>query len=334
MKSTITIQQKTLLALAASFALTFHPLAHADFDKGVSAYKNKNYSSALQEFRASAALGDAKSQRKLGVMYYYGEGAPKDQRLAAEWYRKAAEQGDAGAQYNLGVMYHNGQGVSKDQRLAAEWYRKAAEQGNADAQNDLGFMYNDGHGVSKDQRLAAEWYRKAAEQGNTNAQNNLGVCFMHGTCMPKNLVAAYGLYNLAAADGNEMGKQNLTELEAVMSPIDIRKGQNLATKLSIRKNRMAGLDAYVRANPWRESQESLPKRQSTQPTQRSVYPEPVAKNSQRTIPEPKRCRTETRYESRPFNENVCDYNQYGPTNCRNVTTRHDQIATQVEVCDN
>jgi len=45
------------------------------------------------------------------------------------------------------------------------------------------------------------------------------------------------------------------------------------------------------------------------------------------------CRTVVEYEQRPFNENVCDYNAYGPVNCRNVTTRYDQIPHERQVCN-
>ena len=56
--------------------------------------------------------------------------------------RKAADQGNAKAQSNLGVMYYIGEGVPKDDTQAVYWYKKAADQGLADAQYNLGFMYD------------------------------------------------------------------------------------------------------------------------------------------------------------------------------------------------
>lgn len=47
----------------------------------------------------------------------------------------------------------------------------------------------------------------------------------------------------------------------------------------------------------------------------------------------KTCKTVTRYERRPFHENVCDYNQHGPTNCRNVVTRYDEVPIQTQQCN-
>jgi hypothetical protein len=122
--------------------------------------------------------------------------------------------------------------------------------------------------LPKDQRLATEWYRKAAEQGNASAQNNLGVCYKAGTCMPKHLVAAYALYNLAASAGIEVAKENLTSLEESLSDADRRKGQDLGTKLYSNKTLLATLDAYVKANPWKEpkvAQPALPLPQQPRP---------------------------------------------------------------------
>jgi len=56
-----------------------------------------------------------------------------DYKTAYRLFKPLAEQGLPLAQYNLGVMYYNGQGVPKDYAEAAKWYRKAAEQGLAEA---------------------------------------------------------------------------------------------------------------------------------------------------------------------------------------------------------
>ena len=79
--------------------------------KGVEAYKSKDYKEAIRWFRKASEQGDAGAQSNLGVMYANGQGVPQDYVQAVKWYRKASEQGDAGAQFNLGVMYANGQGV-------------------------------------------------------------------------------------------------------------------------------------------------------------------------------------------------------------------------------
>jgi TPR repeat protein len=105
---------------------------------------------SLAETRLKAELGVAEAQFFLGVMYRYGEGAPRDYAEAMKWWRKAAEQGDANAQFALGVMYLNGEGAPRDYAEAMSWFRKAAEQGDANAQVNLGAMYYGGEGVRRD----------------------------------------------------------------------------------------------------------------------------------------------------------------------------------------
>ena len=130
---------------------------------------------SLVETRKKAEAGDAAAQNSLGLIYYIGEGVPKDTAEAAKWYRKAAEQGNAPAQFSLGFMYDNGDAGPKNSAEAVKWYRKAAEQGHFGAQGFLANCYRIGEGVPKDSAEAVKWFRKAAEQGDAHAQFNLGL---------------------------------------------------------------------------------------------------------------------------------------------------------------
>ena len=132
--------------------------AAASIEEAKSAYDRGDYTQAAGLFAPLAEQGVAAAQFKLGVMYRYGEGVPKEVQEAVKWYRKAAEQGHAAAQFNLGVMYRHGQGVSQDYQEALKWYCKAAEQGHAAAQNNLGVMYEVGQGVPQDFARAHMWY--------------------------------------------------------------------------------------------------------------------------------------------------------------------------------
>jgi tetratricopeptide (TPR) repeat protein len=89
-------------------------------------------------------------------------------------YRKAAERGSLAAQVNLSNMYGLGEGVAKDSAEAARWIRKPADKGLPVAQSNLGSMYLNGEGVEKDYIQAERWTRKAADQGLSLAQLNLG----------------------------------------------------------------------------------------------------------------------------------------------------------------
>ena len=189
----------------------------------------------FESLKALAEQGVAKAQHKLGWMYDFGKGVPKNDKEAVKWYRKAAEQGDAEAQTNLGYMFSNGEGVPVDDKEAAKWYRKAAEQGYASAQLNLGYMYFYGRGVLKDFREAVKWFRKAAEQGNAQAQRDLGLVYAKGEGAGRNFVTAYVWWNIAVTNGHQTAKGLLSQLEKIMTADQIAKAEQLSREM-IKKN--------------------------------------------------------------------------------------------------
>lgn len=58
------------------------------------AYENGDYKTALENYKALAAKGDADASLILGTMYEQGQGTEKDPALAHAWYKKAADEGD------------------------------------------------------------------------------------------------------------------------------------------------------------------------------------------------------------------------------------------------
>lgn len=145
----------------------------ADFNVGLSAYQDGDFSTAMANWLALAEDGDARSQTYVGEMYRDAEGVAEDLAEAVFWFQLAAEQGDARAQNNLGISYYGGNGIQREFADAVFWFRKAAEQGSATAQTNLGEMYRDGEGVERNNAEAIQWFRKAAEQGQDRAQRNL-----------------------------------------------------------------------------------------------------------------------------------------------------------------
>ena len=77
---------------------------NAEYEKGVRAYKEGDYATALLEFRQLAEKGYAAAQNDLGVMYANGVEVPQDYQEAAQWFHRAAAQGHVHAQHALGVM--------------------------------------------------------------------------------------------------------------------------------------------------------------------------------------------------------------------------------------
>ncbi len=90
-----------------------------------------------------------------------------------EEYTRKADQGDVDAQYNLGIIYYHGEGVPRNYEEALSWFHKAAEQNDADAQYNLGFMYGRGEGIEKSHAQSVAWFKRAAEQGHKGAQEIL-----------------------------------------------------------------------------------------------------------------------------------------------------------------
>ena len=129
----IPMEKLTLTIFTILFCLNSNIGWSADFQKGADAYNKKDYATALKEFQPLAEnKGIAsyfyskkdiiRAQYKLGQMYHYKQGVPKDYKTAVKWYRLAAEQGNASAQTNLGIMYRNGLGVTKDYVYAHMWW--------------------------------------------------------------------------------------------------------------------------------------------------------------------------------------------------------------------
>lgn len=160
-------------------------------------------------YRLGAEHGDAESQFKLGSMYYYGKGVPKDYSEAVRLYRKSAEQGYAKAEFSLSTMYRDGRGVPPDAVEAERWCRKAAEQGDPLAEEGLGYLYYRGEGVAQNLSEAARWYRKSAEQGDGNSQYVLGYMYYYGYGVGQDKGEADRLFRQAAAHGNADARRAL-----------------------------------------------------------------------------------------------------------------------------
>src|SRR5271167_2742455 len=113
----------------------------------------------LDALTAAAEHGDMSAQMKLGMRYYNSGGrrADTDYAAAMNWFRMAADQGNADAQDRVGMIYHFGYGVPRDEAQAAHWYELAAQGGNGHAQLQLVDMYQRGVGVPRDHQESRKW---------------------------------------------------------------------------------------------------------------------------------------------------------------------------------
>ena len=125
---------KKLLAIPLILiCLMSSPSLGGDLQKGVVAFQNGDFATALLEWTPLAEQGNVSAQSNLGTMYSNGKGVPKDYKTAVKWFTFAAEQGNAIAQSNLGVMYGKGLGVIQDLIYAHMWLNIAASNGNEPA---------------------------------------------------------------------------------------------------------------------------------------------------------------------------------------------------------
>lgn len=187
-------------------------VAEEYYRQGLKYYYDGNYEKAVELYRKSSDLENAKGQTGLGRMYEKGLGVNQDYREAVKWYRKAAEKGDALGQANLGYMYIAGYGVAQDYQEALKWCRKAVEQGEAYGQVNLAWMYRDGKGVAQNYQEAMKLYRKAAEQGNVIGQTNVGYMYENGLGVATDRQEAIKWYRKAAQQGDDYSQKALKRL--------------------------------------------------------------------------------------------------------------------------
>jgi hypothetical protein len=189
---------------------------------------------AAQATRILADQGNARAERDLGSLYFYGRGVTQDLSEAARWYQKSAEQGDADGENGLAYAYIKGQGVTQNYAEALRLFRMSAEQGDAKAQNNLGLMYSQGQGVPQDYTEALRWYSKATEQHYAPAEYNLGDMYYIGHGVRVDRGEARRWFHKAADHGDDYAKRalslRLTTLNAIPLLIMATAGLVLATK--------------------------------------------------------------------------------------------------------
>ena len=116
-----------LLAIAALASSVAAAAALAETNAGIEALSNGDYGIALKELTPPAKAGDAKAEAYLASIYHYGLGVATSFSRAFYWYRAAALQGNTDGQIGLAILYFNGQGVPKDLAVAHMWLTVALD---------------------------------------------------------------------------------------------------------------------------------------------------------------------------------------------------------------
>lgn len=140
------------------------------FDKGISAYKKKNYAGAYQFF--SYVMDNATESNKginkkamaafnLSLMHTYGQGVARNPKKKAHFLQISADLGHIQGQHHLGHAYEFGNGVEKDMSTANSWFKKAALNGEASSMYHYGRSLYSGNGISKNKQQAQKWFKIA-----------------------------------------------------------------------------------------------------------------------------------------------------------------------------
>ena len=120
----------------------------------------------IPQLEELAEHGSGEAMYHLGMAYWTGTGATKDQAKAANYFRRAAASGDPLGAYKLGCLYDGQDGVFERNSTAALKYKLvAAQAGYALAQQDVAALY----AQKGDFATAIQWLEKAARQGTSSA---------------------------------------------------------------------------------------------------------------------------------------------------------------------
>ena len=97
-----------------------------NYQKGVRAFRAKNYATAHRLLLKFAEEGDDEAQAMIGSMYQLGLGGLQvDEDEACKWYLLASEKGNSVASNNLGTMAL----MRGDSEEAERYYQTARNQG-------------------------------------------------------------------------------------------------------------------------------------------------------------------------------------------------------------
>ena len=104
-----------------------------------------------------------------------------------------------------------------DYALTFKLMYELAKEGVADAEHCLGWFYEQGIEVSQSDKKAFFWWSKSAPKGIRESENALGGMYQEGRGTKKDLKKAYYWYSLAYKNGDSWSRQNIKDLEKLLS---------------------------------------------------------------------------------------------------------------------
>lgn len=102
--------------------------ANALCGRGLQAYMEQDYQTAIPYYKASVRLGSSAAMCNLGYCYYYGRGVRRSKEKARYYWETSAVMGEAASTYKLGDMHRNGD-IEKNENVAWQLYCRAWQLG-------------------------------------------------------------------------------------------------------------------------------------------------------------------------------------------------------------
>ena len=200
--------RKTMIAaIAAACGAILSTPAQADTKAGVDAWTRGDFPTAVREWQASAAKGDADAMFNLGQAYKLGKGVPQDLTKAEELFGRAAALGHLQASDNYALL-----------------------------------LFQRG-----EKARALPFIRAAADRGDPRAQYLLGIAHFNGDLVPKDWPRAYALLSLARQQGLPQAGSALQQMDEYIPLADRQQGVAMAGELqaqadATRARQMASVD--------------------------------------------------------------------------------------------
>lgn len=194
-------------ALALGFSVILAAPAWADTKAGVDAWTRGDFATAVKEWQAEAAKGDADAIFNLGQAYKLGKGVPQDLAKAEQLFGQAAAMGHLQAADNYGLL-----------------------------------LFTRGEHAK-----ALPYIRAAADRGDPRAEYLLGIMHFNGELVPKDWVRAYALVTLADQQGLPQARPALAQMDEYIPIEQRQQGVQLAAELGqqaddTRARQLAGAD--------------------------------------------------------------------------------------------
>ncbi len=141
------------------------PVETDDYQRGVDAFAEGDYTAAADIWLTEAYEGSDDAQFNIGVLFLEGKGVARDRNEAVFWFTRAAESGHMEAQYNLGYLYFENKDDPELMKKGLELWRRAAVQGFSIAQFNYGGALFYGIGEEKNLSAAKFWIEQSARAG-------------------------------------------------------------------------------------------------------------------------------------------------------------------------